>query len=70
MVYPLDGDSATCSGSRYLVEEPLVNKPSERQTGLDGGGISSMVRIWSIVVEFDWKGPREVSTSVDRLRGN
>ena len=52
VVYPIHGDSATCGGSRYLVEEPLVDKTSERRPEIDGGGISSILRIWSTVVEL------------------
>ena len=52
VVYPLHGDSPIEgeSTSGYPAVEPPINRPSERHLESDGGGISSVVRIWGTVI--------------------
>ena len=52
MVYHLHGDVAKVgeSISGYPAGETPINRPSERHPKIDGGGISSVVKIQGIVV--------------------
>ena len=52
VVYPLHGDSDNEGEliSGYPEGETPINRPSERHPDLDGGGISSVVRIWGTVL--------------------
>ena len=52
VVYPLHGDSAMEgeSTSGYSAGKSPINRPSERHPEFDDGGISSVVRIWGIVI--------------------
>ena len=57
MVCALLGKSTIHGSSlaRYLIKDPLVTKPLERHPKLDGKRITSIVRIWGILVD---KGER------------
>ena len=57
VVYPLHGDSVNEgeSTSVYPAGEPPINKPLERHVELDGGGISSVVRIRGTMVALAGK---------------
>ena len=52
VVYPLSEKSAisSCFSPEYLAGDPLIANPSKGSTGADVGGITSLEKIWGIVI--------------------